>query len=88
MTTQTFSWTEKRTFSIKSQFADKLSNYKNKSKIVNNALNLYFAREAYLEKANEEFFKSFEFEEFKNYELDSLKKKWKKSYDKICSLID
>ncbi len=81
-------WTQKSTFTIKNNFAEKLGNYKNKSKVVNIALNLYFEREKFLKKAEEEFLETFEIEEFRKEEIDSLKKKWKKDYDKICSLID
>jgi hypothetical protein len=84
----TLVWTHKRTFSIKNIFTEKLNNYKNKSQIVNSALNLYFEREKYLENVNIEFFNTFEIEEFTKEQMISLEKKWKKDYDEICSLID
>lgn len=80
--------TQKRTFTIKNDFAKKLNTYKNKSQIVNNALKLYFSREQYLKNADEEFFKTFELEEFTNEQLNSLKSKWKSDYDKLSFLID
>ncbi|MBS9775142.1 hypothetical protein KGV52_00395 [Candidatus Gracilibacteria bacterium] len=72
MTTATFTGTEKKSFTIKKDYAKKLNLYKNKSKIVNEALKMYFARQQFLEEKEEEFFNSFEFEDFSKEELDSL----------------
>ncbi len=49
-------WTQKTTFTIQNNFAEKLNSYKNKSKIINSALNLYFEREKFLDKDEKEFF--------------------------------
>lgn len=54
--------TEKKSFTIKKDYTQKLNLYKNKSKVVNEALRMYFAREEFLKEAEEEFFANFEFE--------------------------
>jgi hypothetical protein len=41
-----------------------LNNYKNKSKIINQALNLYFQKEDYIKNAEIDFFNSIEIEYF------------------------
>ncbi len=88
MSTIKLTWTHKKTFSIQNYLVSKLDWAKNKSKIVNNALKLYFEREKYLENANREFFETFQIEEFNEEQIAFLKKRWKKDYGDICSLID
>ena len=65
-------WTYKRTFTVKKTLSERLNNYKNKSKIVNQALNLYFKKEDYIKNAEKEFFNSIEIEDFEEKELDIL----------------
>jgi len=64
--------TFKRTFSIKNAISKRLNNYKNKSKIVNQALIFYFQKEDYLKKAEQEFFDSIELEDFSEKEIKFL----------------
>jgi len=80
--------TQKKTFSIKKDFIKKLENEKNKSKIVNKALDLYFSREIFLKQADEEFIKSFESDFFTEEQNFSLITKWKNDYKKISALVD
>jgi len=72
MTLMVIEWTYKRTFTVKKTLSERLNNYKNKSKIVNQALKLYFKKEDYIKKAEEEFFESIEIEDFWEEELNIL----------------
>ncbi len=45
----------KSSFTIKSDLFKRLDNFKNKSKIVNEALSIYFEKNDYLEKAEQEY---------------------------------
>jgi len=72
MNTLSMNWTYKRTFTLKKTLSDRLNNYKNKSKIINQALNLYFQREDYIKKAEKDFFDSIEIENFWEEEINSL----------------
>ena len=47
----------KQSFTIESDLFEKLSGYSNKSQVVNRALAIYFEKAAYLEKAEEDFWK-------------------------------
>jgi len=62
--------TQKKTFSIKTNVVKESENYKNKSKVVNQALHLYFSREKYLKKAEKEFLENFSFEWIENFQKD------------------
>ncbi len=66
--------TQKKTFSIKTNVVKELENYKNKSKVVNQALHLYFSREKYLEKAEKEFLENFSFEWVEYFSRDEKNK--------------
>ena len=56
MTTETLKNNSiKSSFTIKPDIFKKLESYKNKSKVINEALYIYFERNDYLEKAEEEF---------------------------------
>ena len=47
----------KQSFTIEPEFMTKLSGFKNKSRVINTALSLYFERAAHLEYAEEEFWR-------------------------------
>lgn len=47
--------TIKRSFTINAQFDKALGQYKNKSRVVNDALSIYFEKQVYLQKAENEF---------------------------------
>lgn len=80
--------TEKKSFTIKKDYAQKLRNYKNKSKVVNEALRMYFARQEFLNEKEEEFFENFEFELFSDEELsDLVHSKQNKELDETLSKI-
>ena len=56
MTTQTIKQPSvKASITIKQNLFHKLERFNNKSKIINEALDIYFAREEYLKKAEEDF---------------------------------
>ncbi len=53
--TQIAIWTIKSSFTIRWDLFKKLNFFPNRSKIVNDALNIYFERNEYLKKAEEKF---------------------------------
>ena len=56
MTTQTIKQPSvKASITIRQNLFHKLEKFNNKSKIINEALDIYFAREEYLKKAEEDF---------------------------------
>jgi hypothetical protein len=72
MNTIALEWTYKRTFTVKKTLSERLNNYKNKSKIINQALNLYFQKEDYIKNAEKDFFDSIEIEYFWEEEVNQL----------------
>ncbi len=79
-------WKVKKSFTIREDYAQKLNNYKNKSKIVNEALRMYFARSVFLKDKEQEFFENFEFEDFSNEELQVATEKLGKIANKLDEL--
>ena len=61
------------TFLVNKSLFDRLDNYKNKSKIVNNALKLYFQREDFIRYTEKDFLDSLEIEDFTDKEINFLK---------------
>ncbi len=81
--------TQKKTFSIKKDFVNRLDNYQNKSQIINKALYLYFSREDFLEKSEKDFIENFSFEWVEYFSAEEEKELTSlPSYKKLDTLIN